>query len=111
MVSNMVVEIAIYNVDLFHSALFSISCLRKSEYHSQANSTSREVSLSKSSNSHPGPLKSKKLQFFNHVVVGYSLGKAWYSLCTRICPKSPNLIHYYIKEGNKFNIFNIQLPL
>ena len=29
----------------FHSALFSISYLRKNEYHSQANLTSREVSL------------------------------------------------------------------
>ena len=30
--------------------------------------------------------------------MGYSLGKAWYSLSTRSCWKSPNLNHFDIKH-------------
>ena len=38
------------------------------------------------------------------ILIGYSLGKAWYSLGTQICWKSPNLNHFDIKQSKNFNI-------
>ena len=41
-------------------------------------------------------------------LIGFSLGKARYSLGARICWKSPNINHFDVKYSDHFNI---KIPL